>query len=69
VPAKTPPEIVKRLYDEGRKAIELPATKTALARLGYETRSMTPQEFQAFFLKDFDATVALAKQIGIKPND
>jgi tripartite-type tricarboxylate transporter receptor subunit TctC len=69
VPAKTPPEIVKRLYDEGRKAGEQPATKTALAKLGYEARAMTPEEFQAFFLKDFDATVALAKKIGIKPND
>ena len=69
VPAKVPPEIVKRLYDEGSKAINLPATKAALAKLGYEARSMTPDQFQAFFLKDFDETVALAKKVGIKPND
>jgi tripartite-type tricarboxylate transporter receptor subunit TctC len=69
VPAKTPPEIVKRLYNQGREASEVPATKAALAKLGYESRPMTPEEFQAFFLKDFDATVALAKKVGIKPND
>jgi len=69
VPSKTPPEIVRRLYVEGRDAAEVPATKTALAKLGYEARPMTPAEFQAFFLKDFDETVALAKKVGIKPND
>jgi tripartite-type tricarboxylate transporter receptor subunit TctC len=69
VPSKVPPEIVKRLYDEGRKASEVPATKTALEKLGYEQRKMTPEEFQAFFVKDFHETVELAKKIGIKPND
>lgn len=69
VPSKVPPEIVKRLYDEGRKASDLPATKTALAKLGYEQRQMTPEEFQAFFVKDFHETVELAKKVGIKPND
>jgi len=69
VPAKTPADIVRRLYNEGREASEVPATKAALAKLGYEARPMTPEEFQAFFLKDFDQTVALAKKVGIKPND
>jgi tripartite-type tricarboxylate transporter receptor subunit TctC len=69
VPSKTPPEIVKRLYDEGRKASELPATQAALTKLGYEPRPMTPAEFQAFFVKDFNETIALANKVGIKPND
>jgi tripartite-type tricarboxylate transporter receptor subunit TctC len=69
VPSKTPPEIVKRLYDEGRKAADLPATKAALAKLGYESRPMTPEQFQAFFLKDFHETVALANKVGITPSD
>ncbi len=69
VPSKTPPEIVKRLYDEGRKASELPATQAALTKLGYESRPMTPAEFQAFFVKDFNETIALANKVGIKPND
>src|SRR6185503_1548837 len=69
VPSKTPPAIVKRLYEEGRQASELPATRAALQKLGYESRPMTPAEFQAFFLKDFDATVEIAKKVGIKPND
>jgi tripartite-type tricarboxylate transporter receptor subunit TctC len=69
VPSKTPLAIVRRLANEGREASELPATKTALSKLGYESRPMTPDEFQAFFVKDFNATTELAKKIGIVPGD
>jgi len=69
VPAKVPPEIVARLHDEGQKALDLPVVQSALTRLGYEPRRMTPAEFQAFFVKDFNETVTLAKQVGIVPSD
>ena len=69
VPAKVPSDIVTRLYDEGRKAIDLPAVQGALTRVGYEPLRLTPAEFQAFFVKDFNETVALAKQVGIVPGD
>jgi tripartite-type tricarboxylate transporter receptor subunit TctC len=69
VPSKVPPEIVKRLYDEGSKALDQPVVQSALTRLGYATRRMTPAEFQAFFVKDFNETVTLAKQVGIQPGD
>ncbi len=69
VPAKLPPEIVDRLHDEGQKALDLPAVQTALTKLGYEPRRMTPAEFEAFFVKDFNETVELAKQVGIVPSD
>jgi tripartite-type tricarboxylate transporter receptor subunit TctC len=69
VPSKVPPEIVKRLYDEGSKALDQPVVQSALTKLGYATRRMTPAEFQAFFVKDFNETVTLAKRVGIQPGD
>ena len=69
VPAKTPPDIVKRLYDEGRKALDQPSVQTALAKLGYEPMNMTSAEYQSFFDKDLAETVRLAKQVGITPTD
>jgi tripartite-type tricarboxylate transporter receptor subunit TctC len=69
VPSQVPPEIVTRLHDEGQKALDLPAVQSALTRLGYEPRRMTPAEFQAFFVKDFNETITLAKQVGIAPTD
>ena len=69
VPAKTPQDIVKRLYDEGRKALDQPSVQTALAKLGYEPMNMTSAEYQSFFDKDLAETVRLAKQVGITPTD
>ena len=69
VPSKTPAEIVMRLYDEGRKALDLPNVQDALTKTGYEPMRMTPSEFQRFFEKDLTDTVALAKQVGIAPTD
>ena len=69
VPAKTPPDIVKRLYDEGRKALDQPSVQTALAKLGYEPMNMTSAEYQSFFDKDLNETVRLAKKVGITPTD
>ena len=69
VPAKTPPDIVKRLYDEGRKALDQPSVQSALAKLGYEPMNMTSAQYQSFFDKDLNETVRLAKQVGITPTD
>ncbi len=69
VPSKTPAEIVTRLYEEGRKALDLPNVQAALTKTGYEPMRMTPAEFQKFYEKDLTDTVALAKQVGIAPTD
>ena len=69
VPARTPPEIVTRLYEEGRKALEVPSVQSALTKVGYERMNMTSSEFQSFFAKDLDETVTLAKKVGITPTD
>jgi tripartite-type tricarboxylate transporter receptor subunit TctC len=69
VPSKTPPEIVTRIYEEGRKALDLPNVQVALTKAGYEPMRMTPSEFQKFYEKDLSETVQLAKQVGIEPTD
>jgi tripartite-type tricarboxylate transporter receptor subunit TctC len=69
VPAKTPQEIVARLHQEGRKALDLPNVHTALTKVGYEPMNLTPDAFQSFFAKDLNETVKLAKQVGIQPGD
>ncbi len=69
VPAKTPQEIVARLHQEGRKALDLPNVHGALTKVGYEPMNLTPDAFQSFFDKDLNETVKLAKQVGIQPGD
>jgi tripartite-type tricarboxylate transporter receptor subunit TctC len=69
VPAKTPHDIVARLHDEGRKALDLPAVQEALTKLGVAPLRMNPSEFQKFFRQDVADTVKLAAQAGIVPTD
>jgi tripartite-type tricarboxylate transporter receptor subunit TctC len=69
VPSRTPSDIVGKLYDESRKALELPAMQESLARLGVGPLKMTSAEFQKFFAEDVAQTVELARQAGITPTD
>ena len=66
VPAKTPPDIVKRLYDETQKAIADPSVKERLAKLGIEPLVMSQPEFENYFKADVMDTDALAKAAGIE---
>jgi tripartite-type tricarboxylate transporter receptor subunit TctC len=66
VPAKTPPDVVKRLYDETQKAIADPGVKERLAKLAIEPLSMSQPEFQKYFEADVRDTDALAKAAGIE---
>ena len=47
-PGRTPPEIVNRLSDTLRKAMQTPQLKEQYAREGGEPMPMTPQEFQKY---------------------
>ncbi len=67
VPAKTPPAIVERLYQEIRKAKELPDVKAKLAASGSEPMDMAPAQFQDFIGKTVEMNRVLAKAAGIKP--
>ena len=67
VPAKTPPDIVERLYQEIRKAKEHPDVKAKLAASGGEPMDMTPAQFQDYVRQSVEMNRALAKAAGIKP--
>jgi tripartite-type tricarboxylate transporter receptor subunit TctC len=69
VPARTPVEVVAKLYGESRKALDIPAVEEQLKKLGVQPMQMTSAEFQKFFADDVAQTVELAKQAGITPTD
>ena len=68
-PAKTPADVLGKLYDEGRKAIDLPNVQESLTKLGVQSMRLTSAEFQKYFADDVAATVKLAKEAGIQPTD
>jgi len=65
VPAGTPPEIVRRIYDATAAAAFRPEFKATLARDGTELAlSHSPEEFAAFLAEDAKFWVKLAKETG-----
>lgn len=68
-PAKTPMSIVNKMHDATEKALEDPAVKDHLAKIGVEPELMSVAQFDAFFKKDYEATMQLAKDAQIKPVD
>ncbi|MBX9776493.1 MAG: tripartite tricarboxylate transporter substrate binding protein [Xanthobacteraceae bacterium] len=66
LPAKTPRDIVERLYQEIRKAKDHPEVKAKLAASGGEPMDMTPAEFQDYIRKSVAMNHVLAKAAGIK---
>jgi tripartite-type tricarboxylate transporter receptor subunit TctC len=66
-PAKTPRDIVERLYQEIRKAKDHPEVKAKLAASGGEPMDMTPAAFQDYIRKSVAMNHVLAKAAGIKP--
>ncbi len=65
VPAGTPPEIVRKLYDAAASAASRPEYKATLAREGTEVAlSHSPEEFAAFLAEDAKFWVKLAKDSG-----
>ena len=67
VPAGTPPEIVKKLFEAATLAAQRPEVKATLAREGTEVAlSRSPEEFAAFLAGDEKLWVRLAKESGAK---
>jgi len=65
VPAGTPPDIVKKLFDATVAAAQRPEFKAALAREGTEVSiSRSPEDFAAFLAEDAKFWVKLAKESG-----
>jgi len=65
VPAGTPPDIVKRLFEATIAAAQRPEYKAALAREGTEAElSASPEAFAAFLAEDAKFWAKLAKDSG-----
>jgi tripartite-type tricarboxylate transporter receptor subunit TctC len=67
VPAGTPPEIVKKLFDATNVALQRPEVKAALAREGTDvSTSASPADFAAFVKDENRFWAKLAKASGAK---
>jgi tripartite-type tricarboxylate transporter receptor subunit TctC len=66
VPAGTPKDIIKVLYDETIKALNDPATKEKLAQQGGEPLTMTPEQFAALIKQELPRWDKLVKESGAK---
>ena len=61
LPAKTPREIVDKLYRETAKALQAPAVQARFASLGVEPMAMNQDQFAQFVRDDVAANVALVR--------
>lgn len=68
-PAKTPMNIVNKMHDATEKALQDPAVKDHLSKIGVVPELMSVEQFGAFFKKDYASTMQLAKDAQIKPVD
>ncbi|GAB3777777.1 tripartite tricarboxylate transporter substrate binding protein [Ramlibacter monticola] len=67
VPAGTPPEIVKKLFEATQLALQRPEVKAALAREGTDvSASASPADFAAFIREENKFWAKLAKDSGAK---
>ena len=67
VPAKTPPAVVRRLYDETVRAVRLPDVREAFSRQGQEVdTSASPEELDALIRAETASWAKLIKAAGIK---
>ncbi|MGC1777563.1 MAG: tripartite tricarboxylate transporter substrate binding protein [Xanthobacteraceae bacterium] len=68
-PAKTPADVVDKLHDATEKALQVPAVKEHLAKIGVDPELMSVAQFTKFFKDDYDTTIQLAKAADIQPVD
>jgi len=66
LPAKTPRNIVDKLYGETTKALQAATVRERSAALFVDPMTMTPGEFDAYVLKEIELNAALIKAAGIK---
>ena len=65
-PGKTPPDIVNRLAETLRTALQAPHLKEQFAREGGEVVPMTQEEFAKFVFADVNRWRQIVKDIGMK---
>jgi tripartite-type tricarboxylate transporter receptor subunit TctC len=64
-PVETPKPIITRLYQETRKALDVPTVQDRLRKLGVDPMQMSTAEFDAYFREDVRSTVKLVRDAGI----
>ena len=67
-PADTPKAIIDRLSKETNAALGEKALRDILAQQGATVRGGTPQQFQAYFLAEYDKWGKIVKSAGIAAN-
>jgi tripartite-type tricarboxylate transporter receptor subunit TctC len=67
LPAKTPPEVVKRLHDLLVNATRAPAAKSFYESTGTEVATSTPEELSRFQAAESQKWGAVIKKAGIAP--
>jgi tripartite-type tricarboxylate transporter receptor subunit TctC len=66
-PAKTPPEVVDKLYRETRAALQDPQVRERLRGLGVEPIGNSPAEFRKFVSDEVRLYAEMARIAGLKP--
>jgi tripartite-type tricarboxylate transporter receptor subunit TctC len=66
-PAKTPPDIVKKLNAEIQKAMQAPTVRAKLEKLGVQPMAMNTAEFDKFVREELQSNSELVKAAGIVP--
>jgi tripartite-type tricarboxylate transporter receptor subunit TctC len=66
VPAKTPRDIVARLYQETARALHSADVHEKLGRLGAESMDYAPEAFNAYLRAEIASNAALVKASGLK---
>ncbi len=65
-PAATPKEVVQRLHQALRTALNSEVVRERFARDGQEAGTMTPEEFTSFLQEDEKRTAKLAKELDLR---
>jgi tripartite-type tricarboxylate transporter receptor subunit TctC len=66
VPAKTPPAIIAKLYQQTQKTLATPAMREKLAKLGVEPMTMTSAELDALIKAEIPVNAAIVKAVNLK---
>ena len=66
VPAKTPPEIVRKISADTNTALADPAIKDTLAKNGYVAESSSPEELEELLKLEIAKWSTVIKSVGIK---
>ena len=66
VPAKTPPDIVRKISADTNTALADPAIKDKLAKSGYVAEGSSPQQLEKLLTSEIAKWSAVIKSVGIK---